>query len=101
MLRVREEAARLRSGTALDDARRKRWNTGPNRLPEIMDRQNAINVHWLRPNIVTQPRTQIPPRLAKLHAFGKAPVQLILRILNYLFKQQREVDTAQNLACAK
>lgn len=98
MLRVREEAARLRSGTALDEARRKRWDTAINRLPEIIDRQHAIMVHLAAAEHRNQPRTQLPARLVKLHAFGKPPIQLLLRVVNYLFKQQREVDAAQNAA---
>jgi hypothetical protein len=98
MLRVREGAARLRSGNELDDARLKRWNAATNRLPEIIDRQNAIIVHLALSDNRNQPRTQVPARLAKLRAFGDAPVRLMLRIVNYLFKQQREVDAAQNIA---
>ncbi len=98
MLRVREGAARLRSGNELDDARLKRWNAATNRLPEIIDRQNAIIVHLALAENRNQPRTQVPGRLAKLRTFGDAPLRLMLRIVNYLFKQQREVDAAQNVA---
>jgi hypothetical protein len=98
MRRVREEAERLRPGNELDEARRKRWNRSVNRLPEIIDRQNAIIVHLAMADQRNQPRTQLPARFGKLYRFGKRPVQFLLRVVNYLFKQQREVDSAQNAA---
>ena len=98
MQRVRAEAARLRSGRALDDARSERWNVNSNRLNEILDRQNSIALALDTAEFRNQPRTQIPPRLARLEAVGERPVRLLLRVVNYLFKQQREVDAAQNAA---
>jgi hypothetical protein len=98
MRRVRDEADRLRAGGALEDARRQRWDAGSNRLTEIIDRQNAIIVFLNDAEHRNQPRTQVPYRLTKLHGMGEKPVQFMLRIFNYLFKQQREVDVAQNAA---
>jgi len=98
MRRVRDEADRLRAGGALEDARRQRWDAGSNRLTEIIDRQNAIIVFLNDAEHRNQPRTQVPFRLTKLHGMGEKPVQFMLRIFNYLFKQQREVDAAQNAA---
>jgi hypothetical protein len=98
MRRVRDEADRLRAGGALEDARRQRWDAGSNRLTEIIDRQNAIIVFLNDAEHRNQPRTQVPYRLTKLHGMGEKPVQFMLRIFNYLFKQQREVDAAQNAA---
>jgi hypothetical protein len=98
MRRVRDEADRLRAGGALEDARRQRWDAGSNRLTEIIDRQNAIIVFLNDAEHRNQPRTQVPYRLTKLHGMGEKPVQFMLRIFNYLFKQQREVDASQNAA---
>jgi hypothetical protein len=98
MRRVRDEADRLRAGGALEDSRRQRWDAGSNRLTEIIDRQNAIIVFLNDAEHRNQPRTQVPYRLTKLHGMGEKPVQFMLRIFNYLFKQQREVDVAQNAA---
>jgi len=98
MRRVRDEAERLRSGRTLDEARRQRWNTSTNRLIEILDRENTIVLSLDAAESRNLPRTKIPTRLARLHGFGAVPVRLILRVFNYLFKQQREVNAAQNTA---
>ncbi len=98
MRRVRDEAKRLRSSRTLDEARRERWNAGTSRLVQILERGNTIAVSLEAAELRNLPRTQIPKRLARLRGVGERPMRLVLRAFNYLFKQQREVNAAQNAA---
>ena len=98
MRRVRAEAVRLRDSGDLEAARRQRWETPSDRLTAIIDRQNTIVAFLATAEHRNQPRTQVPARFAKLHVFGTLPAKFMLRVLNYLYKPQREVATAQNAA---
>jgi hypothetical protein len=98
MRRVRAEAARLRDGGELERGRHDRASTPSERLNDIIDRQNTIAAYLVEAELRNQPRTQVPARFAKLHGLGRRPIQLMLRVVNYLFKPQREVSAAQNEA---
>jgi hypothetical protein len=98
MNRVRAEAARLRLGGAIEAARRQRWDSGSDRLTEIIDRQNAIAAFLATAEHRNQPRTQVPARFAKLRGFAKFPMQFMLRVVNYMVKPQREVAAAHGAA---
>lgn len=98
MRRVHDEAARLRAGGELEESRRQRREAPSDRLNAIIDRQNAILALLATAEHRNQPRTQVPARFSSLHGLGKRPVKFMLRALNYFFRPQREVASAQNAA---
>lgn len=98
MQRVRAQADHLRKGTAIDDARNRRRSSSDIRVVKALDRHEAISSLLDVAEQRNLPRTQVPQRLARMRGLGERPTRFMLRVFNYLFRQQREVDTAQTHA---
>jgi hypothetical protein len=98
MQRVRAQAERLRSGDILEEARDRRRSTSGTRLVKALDRHEAISSLLDAAEQRNLPRTQVPQRLARLRALGERPARFMLRVYNYVFREQREIDASQTHA---
>jgi hypothetical protein len=98
MVKVRAQAEQLRKGTVIDDARDRRRSSSGGRLLSSLDRHEAINSLLDIAEQRNRPRTQVPQRLARMRGLGERPTRFMLRVFNYFFRQQREVDAAQTHA---
>ena len=89
MKRVRAEAARLRSGGALEFRRGEPRNMNDMQLAKALDRHHAVSTLLSEAEAWNRP-VQVPQRLRRFGPLGR----FMTRVVNYVFKNQRQAIAA-------
>ena len=96
--RLRSAASRLRDSSIIEERRRERAGERETSPRMALARYRAVNAFLDRAEDLNQPRTRLPRRFAKLYLFGQRPGLFVVRLFNFAFRPQRDVNQAQTQA---
>ena len=93
--RVKAVASRLRDLGVVEERRRERADENETSPRLAVARCKAADALLDRAESFNRPKTHLPKRLARLQRMASGPSRLFLRIFNYAFRSQRDLNEAQ------
>ncbi len=93
MERVGVEAERLRATGAVEARRAEPHDHSEHSIDRALEAHPAVSLSIGIAERLNVPRADVPKRL---RGVAGAPARFVLRVFNYAFKQQREIDRHQN-----
>ena len=96
--RIGSVAARLRDSGLIEERRRERADERETSAKAALARYRAVNALLDRAEDLNQPRTRLPRRFAKFYALGQRPALFAVKLFNFAFRPQRDLNQAQTQA---